>query len=201
MTYGEQSNYTLVAIRGIGSDVTTVAEPSVATYQDGVYSGVLAQQNVPVFDLERIEVLRGPQGTLYGRNADGGVINYITKKPSFDREANVQLRLAEYNHVQVDAGISGPLTDNIAGRLSVRYLEHDPYRDNLQPGQDDFGDQEQSGARASLLFEPNDELSVILRGSYSESEKTHAYQIISSEPVPPFTVDTGEPLPSADPLA
>ncbi|MYF09402.1 MAG: TonB-dependent receptor plug domain-containing protein [Gammaproteobacteria bacterium] len=89
LTYGMQSTYSLVAIRGVGSDVVTTAEPSIATYEDGVYTGLSFNHNVPGFDLERIEVLRGPQGTLYGRNAVGGVVNFISKQPSFEPEANV----------------------------------------------------------------------------------------------------------------
>jgi len=83
MTFGYQSGYTYLTLRGVGNDTTVNAESSVATYLDGVYTGALISESVPSYDLARIEVLRGPQGTLYGRNTTGGVINYITRDPSF----------------------------------------------------------------------------------------------------------------------
>src|SRR5262249_49942881 len=136
MTYGQLSSYSFITLRGIGTDlVTTSGEPGVATYEDNVYTGSLFQQDVPDFDLERIEILRGPQGTLYGRNANGGVVNYITKAPSLDPGADLAVTYGDYNTVQVDACATGALIgDVVAGRFSIRYRHHDGYRQNpIQP--------------------------------------------------------------------
>jgi iron complex outermembrane receptor protein len=201
LTFGMQSSYTLVAIRGIGTDVTTVSEPSVATYEDGVYTGSLFQQNVPGYDLERIEVLRGPQGTLYGRNADGGVINYVSKPPSFDPEANLSVSYGDYDATQVDAGGSMALIpDLVAGRIGVRYATRDPYRDNRVNGVEDFDELDQTAVRGALLIEPSEDFSITLRAGYGSNKTTQAYQLISSAPVPLVTEDTGEPIASADPF-
>ena len=201
LTYGMQSTYSLVAIRGVGSDVTTTAEPSIATYEDGVYTGLSFNHNVPGFDLERIEVLRGPQGTLYGRNAVGGVVNFISKQPSFEPEANVVATVGNLGKWGVDLGASGPLfSDVVAGRISFRRHEMGDYRDNLVPGVPDFGESEQEVVRGSLLIDPSDELTITLRGGFSSHYTTNAYQLVSSFPIPPFAIDTGEPLTGADPF-
>ena len=201
LTYGMQSTYSLVAIRGVGSDVVTTAEPSIATYEDGVYTGLSFTHNVPGFDLERIEVLRGPQGTLYGRNAVGGVVNFISKPPSFEPEANVVATLGDLDTRGIDLGATGALlSDVVAGRISVRRHEMGDYRDNLVPGVPDFGGSEQDVVRGSLLIDASKDLTITLRGGYSSHYTTNAYQLVSSFPIPPFAIDTGEPLTSADPF-
>ncbi|MYE13466.1 MAG: TonB-dependent receptor [Gammaproteobacteria bacterium] len=201
LTYGMQSTYSLVAIRGVGSDVVTTAEPSIATYEDGVYTGLSFTHNVPGFDLERIEVLRGPQGTLYGRNALGGVVNFISKAPSFEPEANVVATLGDFDTRGIDLGATGGLlSDVVAGRISVRRHEMGDYRDNLVPGVPDFGESRQDVVRGSLLIDASEELTITLRAGYSSHYTTNAYQLVSSFPVPPFAIDTGEPLTAADPF-
>jgi iron complex outermembrane receptor protein len=191
MTYGQQSSYNFITLRGIGGDVTVSAEASVASYQDGVYTGSLLSQQVPGFDLERIEVLRGPQGTLYGRNADGGVINYISKAPSFEPEANLALQYRKYNEVKVDAGATGGLIeDKLAGRISVRYERHDGYRENIVTGDDEY-DLKHVGVNTALRFTPSEDFVLTLRGGYSSHTTSAAYTSLSAEP-------TG--LPGTDPL-
>ena len=89
MSYTELQGFAQTSIRGVGTDLTNLAnETAIAMYQDGVYRGATFSQTVPQFDMERIEVLRGPQGTLYGRNATGGAINIITRMPSQTPEFN-----------------------------------------------------------------------------------------------------------------
>jgi iron complex outermembrane receptor protein len=191
MTYGQQSSYNFITLRGIGGDVTVSAEASVASYEDGIYTGSLLSQQVPGFDLERIEVLRGPQGTLYGRNADGGVINYITKPPSFEPEANLAVSYGKYNAVQVDAGATGALIeDKLAGRLSVRYTRHDGYRRNIVSGDDEY-DLRNVAVRGALEFTPSEDFTLTVRGAYADNVTSAGYTVLSATP-------TG--LPGADPL-
>jgi iron complex outermembrane receptor protein len=179
MTYGQVSSYNYITLRGIGTDVGVAGESSVASYEDGVYTGSLLSQRVPGFDLERIEVLRGPQGTLYGRNADGGVINYITKAPSFEPEANLALAYGKYDELQIDAGATGGIIeDRLAGRIYI-VLDEDEY------------DLSTAAVRAALMFTPSEDFRLTVRGGYANHETSAAYTVLSASP-------TG--LPFADPL-
>lgn len=180
LTFGQFSNFSLVSLRGIGTDFGTIsAEPSVATFQDGVYQGASSAQTVPSFDLARIEVLRGPQGTLYGRNSTGGAINFITRDPSPANEANAALVVGDYERITADLGISGPLTADgtLAGRLSVRYDTRGGYRDNdfLGNESDDLDAQSIAG---SLLIQPGEATSIMLRGDYTNRDTAQPYERI-----------------------
>src|ERR1700722_6654305 len=121
MTFGQNSGYAYVTLRGVGSDVAASgAQSSVGTYIDGVYIGSETTAGVPSFDLQRIEVLRGPQGTLYGRNTTGGVINYITNPPSFDPGLAASVSYGNYNATSDNLQVTGPLLgDKVAGSLSL----------------------------------------------------------------------------------
>ena len=188
MVFGQQSGYSFLTLRGVGTDTTTTAaEPSVATYQDGVYTGSLITQSIPDFDLERIEVLRGPQGTLYGRNATGGVINYITKAPSFDSEAKLSALIGNYEHGAIDASATGPLIDEtLAYRVSAHLQQRDGYRRNINLGfkEDDL---EHWGGRAALLYQPAETLGITLRGDYLRQETSNPYVFLSSQSVVAFS--------------
>jgi iron complex outermembrane recepter protein len=180
LTFGHFSNFSLVSLRGIGTDFGTIsAEPSVATFQDGVYQGASSAQTVPTFDLVRVEVLRGPQGTLYGRNSTGGAINFITRDPSFSNEGNAALVVGDYDRVTADLGLSGPLglNDTLAGRLSVRYDARGGYRDNDFLGVES-DDLESRSAAGSMLIRPNDDVSFILRGDYTNRDSAQPYERI-----------------------
>src|SRR5580700_5271140 len=134
MTYGEVTGFSFITIRGIGTDIATSpgGQTAVATYLDGVYTGGQIAAGVENFDLQRIEVLRGPQGTLYGRNAEGGVINYISKPPSFDPGGYASASYGNYDATADDIGITGPIVpDVLSAQLSLHYGEHDGYRYNL----------------------------------------------------------------------
>ncbi|MDB5479828.1 MAG: hypothetical protein JWO83_881 [Caulobacteraceae bacterium] len=181
MTFGNDNGYSYLTLRGVGNDTTTTAaESSVATYLDGVYTGDLISESIPTYDLQRIEVLRGPQGTLYGRNTTGGVINYITKSPSFDPGANAAISYGNYNAVQADAGVTGPIVpDMVAGRLSLHWGQHDGYRENIATNKRIYSDVNYSG-RASLLFRPNNNLTITLRGDLSHDRATDAFGLIHS---------------------
>jgi iron complex outermembrane receptor protein len=180
MTFGENFSYSQITLRGLGSNTfLTSSEPSVATYMDGVYTGQLISQSVPNFDLERIEVLRGPQGTLYGRNATGGVINYISKPANFAPGAFASVSYGNYNAVQSDVGVTGPLVaDKIAGRLSLHFGDHDGYRRNITTGQRADADRITSG-RGALLFTPTDNLTATLRGDFAHDHSTNPTEAIS----------------------
>jgi iron complex outermembrane receptor protein len=167
MSYTEIQGYSQAAIRGVGTDLTNLAnETAIAMYEDGVYRGATFAQTVPQFDMERIEVLRGPQGTLYGRNATGGAINVITRLPSEVPEFNASFTGGNYDRLRGEFGASGPLTDTIAGRVSFVTDSRSGYNDNHTLN-DSEGDDSLKGGHASLLFNLNDTTELILRGNYT----------------------------------
>jgi iron complex outermembrane receptor protein len=181
LTYGSFSSFSIVSLRGISTDFGTIsAEPSVATFQDGVYLGASSAQSAPSFDLQRIEVLRGPQGTLYGRNSTGGAINFITRDPTFTPEMNGAVTLGDYDRVTADFGVSGPLGlhDTLAGRLSVRYDAHDDRRQNDFVGGADADDLESRSATGSLLIRPDDNTKIVLRADYMNRDTSQPYERI-----------------------
>jgi iron complex outermembrane receptor protein len=120
-------------IRGVGRDTNNLAtQPGVATYNDGVYnSSVFAAAGDPLF-VDRVEVLRGPQGTLYGRNSIGGTINAISRRPTSDWYAEVRANIANYGTYNFEAAVSGPINDALRFRLAAyRNTQQDGYFNNL----------------------------------------------------------------------
>ena len=121
----------LFAIRGVGqNDFADHHEGPTAIYVDGAYVSALGALGFHMFDLERVEVLRGPQGTLFGRNATGGLVQYISAKPSDEFEGFVDLTLGEYDQRRFEGAVSGPLSDNVRVRLSVASNKHDGWLEN-----------------------------------------------------------------------
>ena len=122
-------------IRGIGTENFTVGgDPGVATYVDGAYIARSSTGIFDFFDVERVEVLRGPQGTLYGRNATGGVINVISRAPSETFEARGAFTYGNYDAMRAEAAVSGPVTDGIRVRIAGLYSKRDGFTENLFPG-------------------------------------------------------------------
>ncbi len=120
-----------VVIRGVGTENFSVgSDPGVAIHQDGVY---LARSSVSVFefyDTERVEVLRGPQGTLYGRNATGGVLNIISRKPEGELGGYARVDVGNYSRKRIEGALNVPFGDAAAGRLSVLWADRDGYTEN-----------------------------------------------------------------------
>ena len=102
---------------------------------DEYYKAILSSLDFQLFDLERAEVLRGPQGTLFGRNATGGLVQYLTVKPSQETEGYVDVTAAEYGEIITEGAVGGGLTDTVAGRVSAIYSKHDGYSDQKLPWQ------------------------------------------------------------------
>ena len=133
MAYGEFApGQAIISLRGISSaDDGAGLDNSVALFLDGVYIGRNASINFDMFDLERLEVLRGPQGTLFGRNAIGGAINVITKKPSDEFSAKLGGTVGNQGILRYQGYVSGPISDNVAGKIVLNHREHDGFVDNL----------------------------------------------------------------------
>jgi outer membrane receptor protein involved in Fe transport len=151
----------VITIRGVSSrDTTEIGDPAVATSIDGFFYQRTIGLNDSVFDLERVEVLRGPQGTLYGRNATGGAINFITAKPKPEFGASVRGGFGNYNSINTEGMVNVPVTNWLAIRASFATRSHDGYRNNAPgPNGDDAA---AKAARIHLLFTPTDRLRVLL---------------------------------------
>lgn len=157
---------TSIFLRGVGNlTVNPLTDSAVAQNVDGVYlgrsSGAAGQA---LYDLERVELLKGPQGTLYGRNATGGVINYIPQKPIIGETSGyVQAEAGEYDKVGLQGAINLDAGENVAVRLSANMLNRDGY------SEDGTNDADSTSLRAQVLFEPSDNLSVRIAADYSEN--------------------------------
>jgi iron complex outermembrane recepter protein len=157
----------LVALRGVsGLPLPIGTSQATAIYLDGVY---MSRPNGAFFaldDVERIEVLRGPQGTLYGRNATAGAINIITRIPGEDLRGGFDLSYGNFNTVNSRGSLSGPLGGGFAGGISAGYDRHDGYFKNTVTG-NDVGDRESYTVRGSLRFASDDDaFSAVLAGDY-----------------------------------
>jgi len=178
-------------IRGIGTVGDNPGlESSVAVFIDGVYRSRTGAGLNELGEIERVEVLRGPQGTLFGRNASAGLINIISKKPQFDFGATGEATYGNYNYFRLAAGITGPLSETIAARIDGVYVKRDGYYTNItQAGgsEGDVNDRDRFFVRGQLLFEPTDALSVRLIGDYTHRDESccGAVYIATKETIDP----------------
>jgi iron complex outermembrane receptor protein len=161
--------YTSPAIRGISTQLTSPgADANVAIYLDGVYQPNQAANSFDLPDISRVEVLKGPQGTLFGRNATGGAIQIFTLDPGFTTKGQVSATYGSFNERQVKGFIGGPLiADKLAASLSAYYDKNDGYYHDVVHG-GHAGRLESASVRAKLLAQPTDALKVILTAFYSD---------------------------------
>jgi iron complex outermembrane receptor protein len=172
-----------IAIRGIGFDnVTGGNEARVAYHQDGVYFSRPYSVTPSFFDVERVEVLRGPQGTLYGRNATGGVVNVITRDPGSALNGFVSVTGGNYDLIKVEGAIGGPIADTLSARLSFQSENRGGYGKNELTG-DDTDDMDIYSVRGKLRFEPSETFNATLFADYSH-ENDHAYGYLFFGPNP-----------------
>ncbi|MGD9187100.1 MAG: TonB-dependent receptor [Desulfobacteraceae bacterium] len=154
---------TSIAIRGIGSDLPPgMGESSVSTNFNGVYNFRAEAGTLGYYDLERVEVLRGPQGTLYGRNATAGVVNVVTKDPTELLEGYVSLEHGEYDLMRQEAAVNAPISDNWATRVSFVNIDRAGFLSN--GAQDAVG----SSGRVKLRYKPGDAFKVVLSSEYTK---------------------------------
>ncbi|AXM97516.1 TonB-dependent receptor [Pseudomonas plecoglossicida] len=162
-----------ISIRGLGNNPASDGlEGSVGIYLDNVYLGRPGMAVFDLLDVEQLEVLRGPQGTLFGKNTTAGVLNITTRKPTFHREGSIQQSVGEDGYLQTQGSFSGPLTDTLAGRLSAYHTEDDGYVKNVYNGEDLNGGKRQ-GFRTQLLFQPSDTFNLRWIGEYNEEDSNN----------------------------
>ncbi len=191
-----------VVIRGVGAENFTVAgDPGVAISADGVY---LARSSVSIFDLfdlERVEVLRGPQGTLYGRNATGGAINFIANKPTDELQVAVSGDVGDFNKRRLEAALSGPLVEGrLLGRIAGLIHDRDGYTENIFPGVgrglDELDNKDLRAGRLLLTWLPSDDLSIEFKADvYRDDSNPVPYKYTDD----PLIFQGG--IPFANPLA
>ena len=159
-----------VFIRGIGNDPGLAA--GVGVYVDDVYLNRTTGALLDVYDVERIELLKGPQGNLYGRNTIGGAIKYISREPTDETEVNLEVKLGEFNKRQLKASVSGALIeDKLYGSFGLMNDQRDGTQTNSFDGEE-FNTRDVQAYRGSLIFKPSDELKIKLAADYSLDEST-----------------------------
>lgn len=166
-TVGE--NAPIFALRGISmSDFSLNQSSPVATYYDEVYRGNFALLGVALYDIERVEVLRGPQGTLYGKNTTGGAVNIISRRPELGNvNGYFSAGYGNYDRIDLNGAVNVPIGENAAFRVAGTFARASGWFENILPGQPDLASVREYALRGSLLFEPSDGMSFVLRASTS----------------------------------
>ncbi|MDA5195049.1 TonB-dependent receptor [Govanella unica] len=158
----------IFALRGISmSDYSLNQAGPVATYYDEVYKGNFAILGVAMFDLERVEVLRGPQGTLYGKNTTGGAVNLIARKPGFETEGYLTAGYGNYNRYESTGAVQTGLGDKVAVRMAYSFAHANGWFENLLPGKPNLDAVKEYGLRGSVLLQPSDKFDLTIRASTS----------------------------------
>ncbi|MBG7145584.1 TonB-dependent receptor [Pseudomonas aeruginosa] len=167
-----------VAVRGIGNNPASDGlEVSAGIYLDNVYLGRPGMAVFDLLDIEQLELLRGPQGTLFGKNTTAGVLNISTRAPTFTAERTVEVSGGQDGYFQGRGTVSGPLGETLAGRLSAYRTRDDGYIKNIH---DDnyLNGGERQGARGQLLFEPNEDFSLRWIADYNEEDSSNGSMVV-----------------------
>jgi iron complex outermembrane receptor protein len=179
--YSTNPRNSSVNVRGLGAPFGLTndgIEPGVGLYIDGVFYSRPAAATMDFLDVERVEVLRGPQGTLFGKNTTAGAINVTTKKPTFSRETDVEVNYGNFGFVQGKASVSGPLTEKIAGRVSFSGTARQGMVRNVTTG-DDLNGLNNVGVRGQILFAPSDKTAVTLALDHTRQRPEGYTQVVA----------------------
>jgi iron complex outermembrane recepter protein len=177
LNYSIQGSYAQPTIRGIGSSIVGPgADANVALYIDGVYQ---ASETANVFefnDIDRVEILEGPQGTLFGRNATGGAIRIITRDPSFTPSADISYSYGSFHESKVTLYADTPVSSTVAVNFAALYDHDDGYIRDVATNSP-VAQNTVAGFRLKVLFQPNDDLKFILGGNYSDTKNNTGYAL------------------------
>nr|WP_225422556.1 TonB-dependent receptor [Pseudomonas huaxiensis] len=185
---GASNKDTSLFIRGVGTISTSPGvEPTVATVIDGVVFGRPGQSTLDLLDIERLEVLRGPQGTLFGKNASAGVLNITTRTPTEETHGFVEQSYFSGNESRTRFGIGGALIpDTLKGSITTLFGSYDGNVDNKANGQEVNG-YNRKGVRGKLVFTPSDDLSLTLAADYLQSHDDAPNGVVSKSLLPAFS--------------
>ncbi|MEO5611249.1 MAG: TonB-dependent receptor [Sphingomicrobium sp.] len=190
------SNATNIFIRGIGQpDALQTFDPAVGVYVDDVYLSRIRGNQLDLLDVERIEVLRGPQGTLYGKNTIAGAIKFVTRRPGQTFRANGSIAVGSYNQLDLKGAASGPVSSTVAAGFAVVRSKHDGYVEDSADGRE-YGDKDSIGGRAAIAFTPSSAVRVDLTADYSHDDAALAV----GRPVNNLTTFSGGTLVVTDPV-
>ncbi|WP_416908067.1 MAG: TonB-dependent receptor [Polymorphobacter sp.] len=168
---GQTSGNTTFFIRGFGNGQNAIGlEPSVGVFIDGVYRSRSAASISDLPNLERVEVLRGPQSTLFGKNASAGVISVTTRKPQFEFGGMLETSIGNYGLRRIDATVTGPLTDTLAASLSANLNRRDGVFEDLGTGQD-YNQRDRWGVRGDILWKPSVDVALRLIADYDSIDE------------------------------
>ena len=174
VTVAKNEGYkTVISIRGVGNETNqnAIAAPSVAFHIDGIFVASPFSLQTDFVDVERIEVLRGPQGTLFGQNSTGGAINVISKKPSSDDfYAKTDITIGDYDLMKIGAALNFPISDKLSTKLTISSIERDGFTENLVTGQD-LDDASSISIRSDWIYEISDTSSLRIFGQYFDSDR------------------------------
>ncbi|MFP9116038.1 TonB-dependent receptor [Flavobacterium sp. RHBU_3] len=179
--YSSNPRNTGLSIRGLGTTFGLTndgIDPGVGFYVDGVYYARPAATTLDFIDLEQIEVLRGPQGTLFGKNTTAGAFNITTKKPQFNFGATVENSFGNYNFIQSKVSITGPFSEKLAGRLSFSGTQRDGLLYNVRT-QQHVNDLNNVGLRGQLLYKPDNTVDVLFAIDYTRQRPNGYAQVIA----------------------
>jgi iron complex outermembrane recepter protein len=179
--YSSNPRNTGINIRGIGSPFGLTndgLDPGVGFYVDGVYYARPAAATLDFIDIQQIEVLRGPQGTLFGKNTTAGAFNITTRKASFTPGADFELSYGNYGYIQAKTSVTGPLSKTLAARVSFSGTQRDGVIENVNTGKY-INDINNLGVRGQLLFKPSDNFSITLAGDASNQQPDGYAQVVA----------------------
>jgi iron complex outermembrane receptor protein len=182
-------------IRGVGATaINSFQENAIAFSVGGVFYARPTAPAGTFFDLDRIEVLKGPQGTLYGRNATGGAINLIPRRPELGRySADLSVEYGNYNAFKTQGGVNIPLGDNVALRIAGQVVDRKGYLS------DGYDDEKTQAVRATLLYKPSDRFSLLFSGDYSHQGGKGVGAVLVPSPATPNAPDPSLRIGAADP--
>ena len=187
VTVAKNEGYkTIISIRGVGDETNqnAIAAPSVALHMDGIFIASKFSLRTDFIDLERIEVLRGPQGTLFGQNSTGGTINVISQKPSFDEtKGKIDLAIGNYGLTKFRGAVNIPLSDKVASRISVVSTDRDGFSNNILNNQD-LDDANHTSLRSDWFFDISDTTSLRVFGQFFDANNNGAAMKGLDDPTP-----------------
>lgn len=183
---GGAANAAAIFIRGIGNtDFALTTDPGVGTYVDGVYISRSVGGVLDVLDVERIEILRGPQGTLFGRNTIGGAVSITTRRPAEELQGAIELTAGNEGRINVRASIDLPLSETVRTSFAMSSKQRDGYVRRVFDGAE-LGDEDKQSFRGTIYFEPNETWDFQLSADYSEADESSSAGIASG-----FTAGAG----------
>ncbi len=184
-----------INIRGIQSGTQAGLEQSVGTFVDGIYRGRAIQSRYAFLDVERVEILRGPQGTLFGKNTIAGALNITTAKPTTELDGEVSVsHNVDFDETEVQGFIAGPLTDQLSGRFSLLHRKMDEgWVENLAPDKQDVPENDEVAGRIALEWDASDTTAVAFKYEYAEFEVTGMpWDLLDGGPQQPFAAILGD---------